>query len=43
VTRLSNEFGAATKTRKFADALPDYELIGNTPATFAEFLPTAYV
>ncbi len=38
VTRLAKEIGAATKTRKFADALPDYELIGNTPAAFAEFL-----
>ena len=32
------EIGAATKSRRFADALPDYELIGNTPAAFAEFL-----
>jgi tripartite-type tricarboxylate transporter receptor subunit TctC len=38
VTRLAKEIGAATKTKKFADALPDYELIGNTPAAFAEFL-----
>ena len=38
VARLSKEIIAATKTRKFADALPDYELIGNTPAAFAEFL-----
>lgn len=29
---------AATKTRKFAEAVPDYELIGNTPAAFGEFL-----
>jgi tripartite-type tricarboxylate transporter receptor subunit TctC len=38
VNRLSKEIGAATKTRRFADALPDYELIGNTPAEFAAFL-----
>jgi len=38
VARLAKEIGAATKTRKFADALPDYELIGNTPADFAAFL-----
>jgi len=38
VTRLSHEIGAAVKTKAFADALPDYVLIGNTPAEFAEFL-----
>ena len=38
VTRLSKEIAAATKTKAFADALPDYILIGNTPAEFAEFL-----
>jgi tripartite-type tricarboxylate transporter receptor subunit TctC len=38
VTKLSKEIAAATKTKAFADALPDYELIGNTPAAFAEFL-----
>ncbi len=38
VTRLSKEIAAATKSRKFAEALPDYELIGSTPAAFAEFL-----
>jgi len=38
VTRLAKEIGAAAKTRTFADALPDYELIGSTPAAFAEFL-----
>jgi tripartite-type tricarboxylate transporter receptor subunit TctC len=38
VTRLANEIAAATKTKTFADALPDYELIGNTPAEFAAFL-----
>ena len=38
VMRLAKEIAAATKTKAFADALPDYELIGNTPAAFAEFL-----
>ena len=38
VTRLSKEIAAATRTKALADALPDYELIGNTPAAFAEFL-----
>jgi len=38
VTRLAQEIGAATKTKAFTDALPDYQLIGNTPAEFAEFL-----
>lgn len=38
VNKLAQEIGAATKTKKFADALPDYELIGNTPAAFVEFL-----
>jgi tripartite-type tricarboxylate transporter receptor subunit TctC len=38
VTRLSKEVAAATKTKAFSDALPDYQLIGNTPAQFAEFL-----
>jgi tripartite-type tricarboxylate transporter receptor subunit TctC len=38
VTRLSKEVAAATKTKAFSDALPDYQLIGNTPAAFAEFL-----
>jgi tripartite-type tricarboxylate transporter receptor subunit TctC len=38
VNKLAQEIGAATKTRKFAEAVPDYELIGNTPAAFAEFL-----
>ena len=38
VMRLSKEIAAATKTKTFADALPDYELIGGTPAAFAEFL-----
>ena len=37
-TRLAQEIDAATKTRKFAEAVPDYELIGNAPAAFAEFL-----
>ena len=38
VMRLSKEIETSTKTRTFADALPDYELIGNTPAEFAAFL-----
>jgi tripartite-type tricarboxylate transporter receptor subunit TctC len=38
VMRLSKEIAAAVKTKAFADALPDYELIGNTPAAFVEFL-----
>jgi tripartite-type tricarboxylate transporter receptor subunit TctC len=38
VMRLSQEIGAAVKTRAFTDALPDYVLIGNTPAAFNEFL-----
>ena len=38
VTRLSQEIAAAARTKTFADALPDYELIGGTPAAFAEFL-----
>jgi tripartite-type tricarboxylate transporter receptor subunit TctC len=38
VTKLAQEISAATKTKKFADALPDYELIGNTPAEFVKFL-----
>jgi tripartite-type tricarboxylate transporter receptor subunit TctC len=38
VMRLANEISTAVKTKAFADALPDYRLIGNTPAQFAEFL-----
>jgi tripartite-type tricarboxylate transporter receptor subunit TctC len=38
VTRLAKETAAATQTKGFADALPDYELIGNTPEAFAAFL-----
>ena len=38
VTRLAREIAAATKTKAFADALPDYELIGSTPSAFSEFL-----
>jgi tripartite-type tricarboxylate transporter receptor subunit TctC len=38
VVRLAKEIAAATRTKAFADALPDYELIGNTPQAFAEFL-----
>ena len=38
VGKLAQEISAATRTRKFTEAVPDYELIGNTPAAFAEFL-----
>jgi tripartite-type tricarboxylate transporter receptor subunit TctC len=38
VAKLAKEIAAATKTKKFTDALPDYEMIGNTPAEFAAFL-----
>jgi tripartite-type tricarboxylate transporter receptor subunit TctC len=38
VAKLAKEIAAATKTKAFADQLPDYELIGNTPAQFAAFL-----
>ena len=38
VMRLAKEVAAATKTKAFADAVPDYELIGGTPAAFSEFL-----
>jgi tripartite-type tricarboxylate transporter receptor subunit TctC len=38
LNKLQKEISAATKTKAFADAAPDYELIGNTPAEFAKFL-----
>jgi tripartite-type tricarboxylate transporter receptor subunit TctC len=38
VARLANETAAATRTKAFVEALPDYELVGGTPAAFAEFL-----
>ena len=38
VAKLAKEIAVATQTKAFADALPDYELIGNTPAQFAAFL-----
>ena len=38
VGKLAREVAAATKTKAFMDALPDYEMIGNTPAAFAQFL-----
>ena len=38
VTKLAKEIAAATKTKVFADALPDYHMIGNSPSEFAEFL-----
>jgi len=38
VAKLQAEIAAATKTKALADALPDYELIGNTPEAFADFI-----
>ena len=38
VTKLAKEIAAATKTKAFADAVPDYQLIGNTPEAFSEFI-----
>ena len=38
VGKLAKEIAAATKTKAFADALPDYQMIGNSPTEFAEFL-----
>ena len=38
VAKLAKEIAAATKTKAFADALPDYQLIGNSPSEFAQFL-----
>ena len=38
VTKLAKEIAAATKTKAFADAVPDYQLIGNTPGAFSEFI-----
>jgi len=38
VAKLAKEIAAATKTKSFTDVLPDYEMIGNTPAQFAAFL-----
>ena len=38
VARLAKEVAAAIKTKGFAEALPDYELIGNSPSEFAAFL-----
>ena len=38
VAKLANEIATATKTKAFTDLLPDYEMIGNTPAAFAAFL-----
>jgi tripartite-type tricarboxylate transporter receptor subunit TctC len=38
VARLSQETATATRTKAFADALPDYELIGGTPMEFGQFL-----
>ncbi len=38
VAKLAKEIAAATKTKAFTDLLPDYEMIGNTPAAFAAFL-----
>ena len=38
VTKLAKEIAAATKTKAFTDLLPDYMMIGDTPAQFAAFL-----
>ena len=38
VAKLAKEIAVATQTKAFADALPDYEMIGNTPEAFAAFL-----
>lgn len=38
VMKLAKEIAAATKTKAFTDALPDYEMIGNSPAAFTAFL-----
>ena len=36
--KLAKEIGAATRTKRFTDALPDYDMIGNAPADFSAFL-----
>ena len=38
VARLADEIARAVKTRTFADRLPEYELVGDPPAEFSEFL-----
>jgi tripartite-type tricarboxylate transporter receptor subunit TctC len=38
VAKLAKEIATATKTKAFTDLLPDYEMIGNTPAAFTAFL-----
>ena len=38
VAKLAKEIAAATKTKSFTDLLPDYDMIGNSPAEFAAFL-----
>ena len=38
VNKLWKEIAAATKSKKFTEVLPDYEMIGNTPAEFSAFL-----
>ena len=38
VAKLAKEIAAATKSKAFADALPDYQMIGNAPSEFGEFL-----
>jgi tripartite-type tricarboxylate transporter receptor subunit TctC len=38
VGRIAKEVATAVHAKGFAEALPDYELIGNTPAEFAAFL-----
>ena len=38
VARIAKEVAAAVHTKGFSETLPDYELIGNSPAEFAAFL-----
>ena len=38
ISKLAKEIAAATRTKAFADALPDYQLIGNSPSEFSAFL-----
>ena len=38
VGKLAKQVAVATQSKAFADSLPDYMLIGNTPAEFATFI-----
>jgi tripartite-type tricarboxylate transporter receptor subunit TctC len=38
IGKLQKEIANATKSKQFVQAVPDYELIANTPAEFAAFL-----